>query len=162
VVAAATTQGWHLSPNGKYVAFTRQISKYLPKANELLPFGLPGISTITLAALDGTPVSLRGDVSQDVLRESLRWSPDGNELAFFGYTGRDKPPLLYLVNLTAGVVASRAFPDLDVAPISEFAAGAQWRGKPPSLPAPGQTALSRNRRHPPSSRQWRIQSCARR
>ena len=131
VIVSATTQRWDVSPNRTAVAFTRRHSAYLPKADELLPFGnaASGLATVEITKLDGTPVTLQGDVSRDVLVESLRWSPDGSELAFFGYAGtRDEAPRLYVANVPNGRVTSRILPGVDVTPIIREEAQIEWTG----------------------------------
>ena len=129
VIVQASTQRWHLSPNRSAVAFARRHTAYLPRASEPLPFGSAsaGLSTIGLVRLDGAPIALRGELSRDVIIESLRWSPDGNELAFYGYAGtRDAPPMLYTANVGTGNITSRALPGLDVTPIVREEAQLEW------------------------------------
>jgi dipeptidyl aminopeptidase/acylaminoacyl peptidase len=127
VIAHGSTQLWQLSPNGKTVVFTRQISVYTPKANELLPFDFSGLSTIELATLEGTPVAVQGELSRDVLRGSVRWSPDGNELAFFAYAaGREEPPLLYQLNVSNQTLVRQSLKSLDVVPIVREEAQLEW------------------------------------
>jgi len=116
-----------LSPDRKAVAFTRQVSVYLPKAGQPLAFGSSDTATIAVAALDGTPVDISGAISQDVLEDSLRWSPDGNELAFFGYAGgHDQPALLYRLDLRTKAVTGQSLKDLDVVPVVREASQIEW------------------------------------
>ncbi|MGB9409215.1 MAG: prolyl oligopeptidase family serine peptidase [Terracidiphilus sp.] len=127
VIEHGSTLGWQLSTNGKTVAFTRQISAFLPEADMPLSFDYSGLSTIELVTLQGTPVAVQGELSRDVLTGSLRWSPDGNELAFFGYTaGREESPLLYRLNVSNHTVVWRSLKGLDVVPIVREKAQLEW------------------------------------
>lgn len=128
VVVDAPVAEWRISPKGHVVAFLRQVSIYLPKANEPLPFGWPGTFTVGLATLDGTVIDLKGKLSQNVLRDSLRWSPDGRQLAFLGYAGKDrsKPPLLYRVDLAQRTVTHQSLGALDAAPIVRKQVQMEW------------------------------------
>ncbi len=66
-------------------------------------------------------------MSQDVVGESLRWSPGGNELAFLGYAaGRDQPVLLYRLDPRAQVVSAESLKDLDAAPPIRQMAEIEW------------------------------------
>lgn len=126
-IADARTSGWVVSPNGKAVAWTRTVTSYTPKASEPLPFGVAGLATLEVAMTNGQPVTLDGPVSRDVLEESLRWSNDGNTLAFLGYAaGRDVPPLLYVLDITKRTVTSRSLTGLDAAPIVREQPQLEW------------------------------------
>lgn len=127
VIARGSTEFWQISPNGKAVVFARQISKYAPKANEPLAFGFFNLSTIEVMTLKGKTVGVPGEFSRDVMVDSLRWSPDGNELAFFGYAaGRDQLPLLYHLNLSKKTLDAVSLKDLDVVPIVRNPAQIEW------------------------------------
>lgn len=120
-------QSLQLSPDRKAVAFTRQLSVYLPKADQPLAFGTSNVATVAVAALDGTPININGTISQDVLEDSLRWSQDGNELAFLGYVaGHDQPPLLYRLDLRTKAVTAQSLKDLDAVPIVREASQIEW------------------------------------
>jgi dipeptidyl aminopeptidase/acylaminoacyl peptidase len=127
-VVDAPVAEWRVSPKGGVVAFLCQVSVYLPKANESLPFGWPGTFTVGLATLDGNALDLKGKLSLDVLRDSLRWSPDGRQLVFLGYAGKDrsKPPLLYRVDLDQRIVTHQSLGALDAAPIVREQAQMEW------------------------------------
>lgn len=127
VIAHGNSRSWQLAPDGRTVAFTREVSIFLPNPDERLPFGGTGVSTLEIASLDGAPLRLAGEISRDVLEDSVRWSPDGSQLAFFGYAGaRDEPPLLYTVDVAQRKVSTRALPSLNVAPSIRESAQVEW------------------------------------
>jgi len=130
VVVRGTPRSWQLSPDGNTLVFTRRVSMYTPKANEPIPFSSSaffGLVTVELANLDGTPIPLHGKVSQDVVEESIRWSPDGKEVSFLGYaSGHDKPPLLYRLNVSQRTVTQQSLNNLDAVPIVREEAGIEW------------------------------------
>ncbi|HEY3929109.1 MAG TPA: prolyl oligopeptidase family serine peptidase [Candidatus Koribacter sp.] len=119
-----------ISPTHDAVAFTQQVSIFHPKASETLGFDSTisgGLSTIGLAQLDGTPVTLSGDISKDVLPDSLRWSADGRELVFFGYSGeRNQAPLLYRLNVASHSVASTPLEHLDASAVIRQSTQLEW------------------------------------
>jgi len=131
VVAHGNSRSWQLSPNGKTVVFARQVSMSTPKANEPIPLSTSGsfgvVVKIELVELDGTPITIHGELSQDVLDQTLRWSPDGNELAFVGYAaGRDQGQSLYRLNISRQTVVAQPLNDLDVVPIVREHAQMEW------------------------------------
>ncbi|MDQ6827340.1 MAG: prolyl oligopeptidase family serine peptidase, partial [Gemmatimonadota bacterium] len=126
-IADAQTSGWVVSPNGRAVAYTRTVTIYTPKTDELLPFGASGLSTIDVATTNGERVAFQGEISRDVIEESLRWSRDGNQLALLGYAnGRNAPPLLYLLDVPNRTVTARTLTGLDAAPIVREQAQIEW------------------------------------
>lgn len=126
-IVNAQTSGWVVSPNGRAVAYTRKVTMYTPKANEPLPFGTSGLSTVEVATTTGEGVAFQGDISRDVIEESLRWSGDGDQLAFLGYAGgRNEPPVLYVVNVPNRTVTVRKLAGLDAAPIVREQAQIEW------------------------------------
>jgi dipeptidyl aminopeptidase/acylaminoacyl peptidase len=73
---------WWLSPDSKTVAVVRPIaSRYGTAAR--MRMGFP--RSIELRSLDGRDVPLNRQLPTNVLTTTLRWSPDGRELAFFAY-----------------------------------------------------------------------------
>ena len=126
-IAAADTSGWVLAPDGRTVAYTRKVTIYTPKASELLPFGATGVATLEVVTTTGDRVSVQGEISKDVIEESLRWSSDGNHLAFLGYAGaRSDPPSLYTLNVKERTVARRNLPGLNAAAIVREQAQLEW------------------------------------
>ena len=130
VISHGSSHAWQVSPDGKSLVFSRQVSVYLPKPNEPLGFDAAsfyGLVTVEFASVDGAPMKVEGDISKDVLQESLRWSPDGKELAFLGYSGgRNKPPELYRFNAAERKVTAQPLGDLDAVPIVRESASLEW------------------------------------
>lgn len=118
VVVDNAVATWRIAPDGGAIAFTKQVNIFVPRDDESLPFELPGTFSVGFAKLDGTPIELKGEMSQDVLRDSLRWSSDGRQLVFLGYGegGRSRPPSLYRVDLTQSTVTRQSLGELDAAP----------------------------------------------
>jgi dipeptidyl aminopeptidase/acylaminoacyl peptidase len=130
-IAHGNFHGMQLAPDGRTVAFMRQIGVYLPKADRKLPFDYFGGATFTLeiVPVDGSPLRFKGQISHDVLEGSIRWSPDGRELAFFGYAGgRETPPLLYRANLARRTVSARSLGKLNVTASIRKSAQLEWTG----------------------------------
>jgi dipeptidyl aminopeptidase/acylaminoacyl peptidase len=127
-IASADTSGWVLAPDSRAVAYTRKVSVYAPKAGELLPFGASGVATVEVVTTTGERVAFQGDLSRDVIEESLRWSSDGNNLAFFGYagSGRSDPPALYTLNIKERTVTRRQLAGVNAAPIVREQAQLEW------------------------------------
>jgi dipeptidyl aminopeptidase/acylaminoacyl peptidase len=91
------------SPDGRAVAFVRAAStQYSVFSLERLGMPLP----VELRWLDGRAVSLDRSLPQNVLTDTVRWSPDGKELAFFAYGDAPiSPVVLY------GAAAAETMPD---------------------------------------------------
>jgi dipeptidyl aminopeptidase/acylaminoacyl peptidase len=128
VVATGSTRAWRISPTGTAVAFARQSTIYRPQAHQPLPFlGRADQFCVEVASVDGTPVTLEGEAGCDVFQESLRWSPDGRQLAYLGYAqGREDAPSLYRVDLVARVVSRTSLGRLDVSPAPWQQAQLEW------------------------------------
>lgn len=130
-VVDGSTRSIQISPRRDAVAFVRAINKYLPQQGEPLPFGVSDRYGLGLAAIDGTPIEINGDISHDILADSLRWSPDGELLAFLGYpdAGHGVRPRLYVVNLDSRRSRSLSLDGLDAAPIVREQERLEWTGK---------------------------------
>lgn len=128
-LAHARTRFWQLSPTADALAYARQVSLYTPNVGAPLPFGA-GVYTVELVTLEGARIELQGELSRDVLETSMRWSPDGQELAFLGYAGgRDRAPQLYRVSLAKRTVVTQPLEPLDVSPVDRFASPEmEWTG----------------------------------
>ena len=127
VVVERNTTGWQLAPKGGRVAYAVQTGIYTPKANEPLRLAASGTYTADVRNLDGRPVKLDAKLPEDVLQSSLRWSPDGRELAFIAFTaGRSKTPDLYRVDVEAGRVAHTELGALDAEPAIRLEPQLEW------------------------------------
>lgn len=82
------------SPNGKAVAYIAAPGVYEYPAMYRRAMGFP--SPVELRDLDGRPVPLAKSLPRNILTATLRWSPDGRELAFFAHGDvRMHPVYLY-------------------------------------------------------------------
>jgi dipeptidyl aminopeptidase/acylaminoacyl peptidase len=127
VVTSGPTRGWRLAPSRQYVAYGRQVSMFTPKADEPLPFGASGSHTVELRTLSGSPVALSRALPTDVIVESLRWSPDGVELAFLSFeASREDAPALFRVNARTGAVTRVELGKLDLNPVIRLLPQLEW------------------------------------
>lgn len=130
VILNGNTRFLQISPAQNAVAFTKQVSIYRPKADQSLGFDssvYSGLFTVGLIHLDGTPLSLTGDMSENVLEDSLRWSPDGQHLAYLGYqASRDGSPLIYNVDLRSGKVEQLPLKGIDATPVIRTSSQFEW------------------------------------
>ena len=127
VVAERNTTAWQLAPRGGHVAYAVQTGIYTPRANEPLRFASSGTYTADVRRLDGRPARLDARLPEDVLQQSLRWSPDGRELAFFAFTaGRSKTPDLYRVDVESGRVSRSELGALDAEPAVRMEPQLEW------------------------------------
>jgi dipeptidyl aminopeptidase/acylaminoacyl peptidase len=98
-------RSWWLAPGGRMVAVQQPVP-----ANEPLGFrdikGYPG--TVILYTLDGRQVPLARPLPANVVTRTLRWSPDGRELAFFALEERAIHPEVIWGDFAATVQASPA------------------------------------------------------
>jgi dipeptidyl aminopeptidase/acylaminoacyl peptidase len=130
VVSSGSTQGWRLSPSGTHVAYVRQVSVYTPRADERLPFGALGTFALELRTAAGKEVTLSKALPSDVLGESLRWSPDGTELALLSFEGsREDSPTLFRVNARSGLVTRVDVGKLDLNPAIRLLPQLEWTAK---------------------------------
>lgn len=128
LLADAATTAWQLSPRGDAVAFARVVDIYQPRAGEPLPFGVSNTYALGLSSLGGEPIALQGELSRNIIVESLRWSPEGDQLALLGYPGesRDDAPMLYRVDLARRTVDHQGLGGLDAAAIVRQKAQLEW------------------------------------
>lgn len=119
-IANTTVRGWALSPDRRWIAYLVPGAKFQPEAGQPLPFheDWDYHCTLHLASMAGSAApTLPPELSADVMRTSLRWSPDGTLLAFLGYAGsRTTVPLVYSYTPGETHVASYGSGDLDPRP----------------------------------------------
>lgn len=124
-IAAVSAPSRLMSPAGGAVAYLRRLSRFRPAAGEPIAADrLYGARTVEIASLDGGPMTFRGAISHDVIDGSLRWSPDGSQIAFLGYlSDRSLPPALYRLDLASRSVEIDPLVGLQASPSS---AGLEW------------------------------------
>ena len=127
VLADVNTDAWQLAPDGKTLAYCRQVGVYAPRADEPLRFAGSGTFSVEIRRIDGGPLATSRPLPRDVLKDSLRWSPDGREVAFFAFgENRGKPPRLFRVAADTGAVADADLGDLDAEPIIRLLPQLEW------------------------------------
>ena len=127
IVVEQNTVGFQAAPRGDRVAYCRQTGVYTPKADEPLRLAESGTYTVDVRSLDGTPLRWSTELPGDVLKDSLRWSPDGRELAFFAFgEGRSSLPGLYRAAVEAGRVTRIDLSPLDAEPAIRLAPQLEW------------------------------------
>lgn len=89
------------SAEAKAVAYLRRVEGFTPTKNESLPFNdlfkmREGKFELEVRSIEGTLLTSDNAEVEHVVPASLRWSLDGKELAFLGYTKtrRDHPQLI--------------------------------------------------------------------
>lgn len=127
VVADDNTDAWQLSPDGGALAFCRQVGIYTPRADESLRFATAGTYSVEIRRPGGGALKTDRPLPNDVLKDSLRWSPDGARLAFFAFgENRGKAPRLYRVAVETGRVEETDLGELDVEPIIRLLPQLEW------------------------------------
>ena len=127
VVVERNTTAWQLAPKGGLVGYAVQTGIYTPRANEPLRLASSGTYTVDLRHLDGRAVRLDGRLPEDVFPQSLRWSPDGRELAFIAFgAGRGRTPDLYRVDVESGRLARTELGALDAEPAVGLETQLEW------------------------------------
>jgi dipeptidyl aminopeptidase/acylaminoacyl peptidase len=120
---------WASSPDGRYVAFESTLRTYTPNAASA-----PGLVESTairlqIASAAGRERYRSDPVFQDIVPRSLRWSLDGEVLAFVGYLDAKRRAQLVFVNASdgstkaidlAGCVPSEQFPEAEWTPDRQF------------------------------------------
>lgn len=118
-----------LSPDGRSLAFLKQVGTHRPAQGELLAFGRPQLYFVYQAVIvdASNPTSLHVLPPVDVYPGSLRWSPDSGALAFVGTagSGQQKAPEFFICEM-AGGTCRRVGPQLEAAVPSGAAAAIVW------------------------------------
>ncbi|HTO75824.1 MAG TPA: prolyl oligopeptidase family serine peptidase [Thermoanaerobaculia bacterium] len=128
VVADYNTDAWQLSPGGRMLAFCRQVGIYTPRADEPLRFATAGTYSVEIHRIGGGG-ALKTDrpLPKDVLKDSLRWSPDGAEVAFLAFgENRGNAPRLYRVAAESGRVSEIDLGELDAEPAIRLMPQLEW------------------------------------
>ncbi len=132
VVVDENTTSLLISPGGKAIAYLREVAVFTPQAGEELPFGGDAGKkfSVEVKGISGEEILNGVKYNRDALTESLRWSPDGKELAFLGFTdSRMKSPHLYKFNSLTRQIKEEDLGDLDAAPIVRLAPQLEWTGE---------------------------------
>lgn len=131
IVVDENTSARRPSPDGKFVAYARQVGIYTPKADEALPFGMDDGKkySVVVKSMTGDEIANSDPYSRDVMTASLRWSPDSKQLAFLGYSDtREKSPRLDKIDVASHEVKEQDLGDLDPTPIIRLSPQLEWTG----------------------------------
>jgi dipeptidyl aminopeptidase/acylaminoacyl peptidase len=112
------TPEWQPSPARTAVAFTRK-AKAIPKPPKYLNMLISerGEWRLNVVTIDGRRIATAGDRAREVIPSSLRWSPDGQSLAYLGYaSGVQIAPSLYLLNMRTERVKAIVLNGLNMSP----------------------------------------------
>ena len=124
-----------LSPDRSIMAVERWVGQVVPDANgridrwdyNKLIFEYPNLFTIELRAISGVPFKLARPLPSTVVRNSLRWSPDGKELTFFA-RGAAETLSLWRVDRSSGQVMDKNMDERQMMQfLSDFDRGAALR-----------------------------------
>jgi dipeptidyl aminopeptidase/acylaminoacyl peptidase len=103
------TRLWDPSPDGKDIAFVHEAPIPTPVASEPLRAFELSAWTAAIASTSGIPLPLHNPACQFANKASLRWSPDGRELAFLGYARSDEEHVV-LCRVDVATRSVRSFP----------------------------------------------------
>lgn len=95
-------RGLRVAPGGRHVAFLRQVGVRRPHAHEALELASPERLALGIVAVDGTVGADAIEEIGDAVGASLRWSPDGAEVAVIGRDGASR--VVYRYRLRDGHV----------------------------------------------------------
>lgn len=126
IISDDNTVGLSLSPTKRLIAYARQTSVYSPTESESLPFG-DDHNTYMIVIKDLSGKDIVKSTIRDILPDSIRWSPNGRQVAFLGYPhSHDMPLHLYKVDYETGRTTDLSLDTLDAVPIVRSHAGLQW------------------------------------
>lgn len=117
VVSPDTATGIVLSPDGRYFAYARQIGLYEQAAKDIATVHHAPLYTVEVADASGrTVLSARG-YADDYAIGSLRWSNDGDHLAFLAHhREHNRAPRLVVAHLGSGTFTDINLGQLDLSP----------------------------------------------
>jgi dipeptidyl aminopeptidase/acylaminoacyl peptidase len=106
-LAHGRTRMWEPSPDEKNITFVREASIQTPSVLQPLPSFDHSTWAVGIATTSGMSIPLNNPACQFANKASLRWSPDGKELAFLGYAQSDeRNVVLCRVNVATHAVLS--------------------------------------------------------
>jgi dipeptidyl aminopeptidase/acylaminoacyl peptidase len=118
ILSGLRPRGIHPAPSKRLIAIINEVDVLRPRPNELLAHGEKGVYQVLIIQSQGNVVSsaLRG--VQDVRRRSLRWSPNGQELAIIGNApeGPVSSPQVFRCSVVDGLCRAVTNPDLALQP----------------------------------------------
>jgi dipeptidyl aminopeptidase/acylaminoacyl peptidase len=105
VLADATSIAPSPSPRGDYIAYARQVGVTPPRIDKPVKQDVNRTYTLDVVDRAGRRVLSAESIARDVEYGSLRWSPDGNRLAMFGFENvRDGLQQLYIADPRRGTL----------------------------------------------------------
>src|SRR5262249_44955838 len=111
-----------LAPDGSGVAYARQLTAPVSRTEATLSFAVSNAThALEAVSINGGSLLTPGQQTTDILPESIRWSPDGREIAFLSYGAARRDPVR-LVRLRIGERAMQSIDlgELDPVPIAEM------------------------------------------
>jgi len=128
VVMSGAVRHLVVSPDQKTVACVRQVEVYQPNANDPLPLNITeGKFKLEVVSSDGMSLLPRDPATYDVIPTSLRWSPDGAELAFLSYSiNSTGVPQLVRFLRTSRKIRSSGNDEIDPLPLAYQSPQLEW------------------------------------
>lgn len=113
------TRDFTPSPDGSLIAFLQAVDVFPIDPQVRLDFGVTSRYAVRVVTSRGEALNdIIAEANSDVLPRSLRWSPEGNNLAFVGFAeDRSVPPQIYSYHPNDGIVQTFASAHLDAAPL---------------------------------------------
>jgi hypothetical protein len=164
-LAQGRTRSWTPSPDGKYTGFVREASIRALVASVPLYDYYDNMWAVGIANTSGVPIALDSPACQFANRGTLRWSPDGGELAFLGYAqSQEKTVVLCRVDVATHTVRSFPLSGVDTSHLSRYTPPFEWSNSrdliliAPKLSAHGMAALTGPLALPGRQDWWTISS----
>jgi dipeptidyl aminopeptidase/acylaminoacyl peptidase len=124
VLTEHTVRNIALSPDLKAVAYLRKIEGFQPQSDTPLPMNelfrdRAGRFRLEIVSTEGISLLARDTDALDVVPMSLRWAPDGQELAFLAYsTSGDRAAQLVRFVRSSGSLKTAAVGEINPIPLS--------------------------------------------